>query len=86
MPGCLANGKDKFKGLSGKIEKTKRRFNFMERILNREQGLLKTFGPALIVAGVAFAMITIAYGMDSVASGVHDTFHDFRHVIGMACH
>ena len=58
----------------------------MERILNHEQGLLKALWPALLIAGLAFSMVAIAYGMDSVAPGVHDTFHDFRHTIGMACH
>ncbi|MBI5286872.1 MAG: CbtB-domain containing protein, partial [Deltaproteobacteria bacterium] len=30
--------------------------------------------------------VIIAYGVESVVPGVHDAFHDFRHVIGMACH
>lgn len=54
----------------------------MERIAVREQGLW----PVLVIVGVAFAMVVIAYGMESVAPGVHDAFHDFRHVIGMPCH
>lgn len=58
----------------------------MERIMSREQSLWRALWPALLVAGVAFAMIAIAYGMDSVAPGVHDAFHDFRHTIGMPCH
>ena len=58
----------------------------MERILNRENGLLGTLLPALVIVGVAFAMVVIAYGMESVAPGVHDAFHDFRHTIGMPCH
>lgn len=58
----------------------------MERVLEREGGLLMTLAPALVVAGLAFAMVVIAYGMESVAPGVHDAFHDFRHVIGMPCH
>ena len=58
----------------------------MERILNRENGLLGTLLGALVIVGVAFAMVVIAYGMESVAPGVHDAFHDFRHTIGMPCH
>ena len=58
----------------------------MERVIKGEQGLWKTLLPALIVVGVAFAMVVIAYGMESVAPGVHDEFHDFRHTIGMPCH
>jgi hypothetical protein len=58
----------------------------MERIISRENGLTGTLLPALVVVSFAFAMVVIAYGMDSVAPGVHDAFHDFRHVIGMACH
>ncbi|MBI5888913.1 MAG: CbtB-domain containing protein [Deltaproteobacteria bacterium] len=57
----------------------------MERILEREF-LLKTVLPALIIAGLAFTMVTMTYGWDSVARGAHDTFHDFRHTIGMPCH
>ena len=57
----------------------------MERILERDF-LLKTVLPALILVGLAFTMVTIVYGLDSVASGAHDAFHDFRHTIGMPCH
>lgn len=57
----------------------------MERILERDF-LLKTALPALIIVGLAFSMVVIAYGMDGVAKGVHDAFHDFRHTIGMPCH
>ncbi len=38
------------------------------------------------LAATAFAMVIIFYGVDSIAQGAHDTFHDFRHVIGMVCH
>jgi hypothetical protein len=41
---------------------------------------------ATLVVVMAFAMVTIAYGVEPIATGVHDTFHDFRHVIGMPCH
>lgn len=58
----------------------------MENVLSRNGGLLKIVAPALIVGAIAFTMVVIAYGMESVAPGVHDAFHDFRHVIGMPCH
>lgn len=57
----------------------------MERILERENGLT-ALAMALLVVALAFVMVTIAFGMESVAPGVHDAFHDFRHVIGMPCH
>ncbi|MBI5563187.1 MAG: CbtB-domain containing protein [Deltaproteobacteria bacterium] len=57
----------------------------MERMLERDV-MLKAFAGALAVAGLAFTLCVIVYGMDSVAPGVHDAFHDFRHVIGMPCH
>ncbi|MBI3398958.1 MAG: CbtB-domain containing protein [Deltaproteobacteria bacterium] len=58
----------------------------MERIISREGGLLETLLPALVIVSFAFAMVVIAYGFDSIAPGVHDAFHDFRHTIGMPCH
>jgi len=58
----------------------------MERVIKGEQSLWRALLPALIVVAVAFAMVVIAYGMESVAPGVHDAFHDFRHTIGMPCH
>lgn len=57
----------------------------MERLLERDF-LLKTLLPAAVVVGLAFTMVVIAYGMENVAKGVHDAFHDFRHTIGMPCH
>lgn len=57
----------------------------MERILERE-GTLSAFAPALTLVALAFMMVVIAYGMESVAPGVHDAFHDFRHTLGMPCH
>lgn len=57
----------------------------MERILSGVNGnalLLQ----ALMVVIFAVMTVTIAFGMESVAPGVHDAFHDFRHVIGMPCH
>lgn len=58
----------------------------MERVIKEEQSLWRALLPALIVVAVACAMVVIAYGMESVAPGVHDAFHDFRHTIGMPCH
>ncbi|MBI2411683.1 MAG: CbtB-domain containing protein [Deltaproteobacteria bacterium] len=57
----------------------------MEKIFEKEV-LLKALFPALVVVAMAFTMVVIAYGVESVAPGVHDAFHDFRHVIGMPCH
>ncbi len=57
----------------------------MERILERDSFMKASFA-ALAVVSLAFTMVVIAYGMESVAPGVHDAFHDFRHVIGMPCH
>jgi len=45
---------------------------------------------AIVAVGVifaaAFSVVVVTFGIDSVMSGAHDMFHDFRHVIGMACH
>lgn len=57
----------------------------MERILDRDS-FVKAATAAAAVVAIAFTMVVIAYGMESVAPGVHDAFHDFRHVIGMPCH
>lgn len=57
----------------------------MERILGRENTGWMLAGAAALVV-IACAMVVVAYGMESVAPGVHDAFHDFRHVIGMPCH
>lgn len=57
----------------------------MERILSGVNGnalLLQ----ALMVVIFAVMTVTIAFGVETVAPGVHDAFHDFRHVIGMPCH
>lgn len=58
----------------------------MERILNREHTFSKAILPALLLAAIAFSMVVIMYGVDTIIPMVHDTFHDFRHVIGMPCH
>jgi len=42
--------------------------------------------PAIVLVALAFTMMVIAFGMESIAPGVHDALHDFRHVIGMPCH
>ncbi len=57
----------------------------MEKLFERDT-LLSTVLPVLLLVGLTFSMVVIAYGMESFASGVHDMFHDFRHVIGMPCH
>ena len=58
----------------------------MEKVVVGGQSLWKVLLPSLIVFGVAFALVVIVYGLDSIAPGVHDVFHDFRHVIGIPCH
>ncbi len=40
----------------------------------------------MALAATAFTMVIIFYGVDSFAQGAHNTFHDFRHVVGMPCH
>ncbi len=57
----------------------------MEKILEKDV-LLNAILPAALLVIIAFSMVVIAFGMESFASGVHDMFHDFRHVIGMPCH
>ena len=58
----------------------------MDRVLVKEKGFFGAILPVAILLVVAFAMITVVYGFDMVASGVHDVFHDFRHTIGFPCH
>jgi len=58
----------------------------MEGILSKEQSLWAVMGLTLLVIALGFVMVVIAYGVDSIAPGVHDAYHDFRHVIGMPCH
>lgn len=57
----------------------------MERILVGENSNKALFG-AIAVVGLALALCVMVYGLDSIAPGVHDAFHDFRHTIGMPCH
>ena len=35
---------------------------------------------------VAVFMIVVVYGADAAIPGAHDTFHDFRHSVGIQCH
>tara|TARA_B100000315_G_scaffold59856_2_gene54305 strand:- start:15900 stop:16079 length:180 start_codon:yes stop_codon:yes gene_type:complete len=58
----------------------------MEQSIEKEQSFFAGLLPALMICGVALAMVIIVYGSESVAPGVHDTFHDARHAIGMPCH
>lgn len=58
----------------------------MEQAVEQKQNISKTLWPALMVVGIVCLMIVIVYGMESIAPGVHDAFHDFRHAIGMPCH
>ena len=57
----------------------------MERIFDSEV-ILKTILPAVAIAGLAIGFAVVAFGAESLAAGVHEAFHDFRHVIGMPCH
>ena len=57
----------------------------MERIFDREV-ILKTVLPAVAIAGLAIGLAVVAFGAELLVSGVHEAFHDFRHVIGMPCH
>ncbi|MDO8426655.1 MAG: CbtB-domain containing protein [Deltaproteobacteria bacterium] len=57
----------------------------MERILD-SAGIKGAALTALVLVAVTFSIVLIAYGMDGIAPGVHDAFHDFRHAIGMGCH
>lgn len=54
--------------------------------LVRERSSLKALLLAVLLVVMSFSMVVIAYGVDTVAPGVHDAFHDFRHVNGMPCH
>ncbi len=40
----------------------------------------------VVLVGLLFAVSVVLFGVDSVMAGAHDTFHDFRHSIGMPCH
>jgi len=58
----------------------------MERSVSKDNSLIWAIVPALVIVALAFSMVVIVYGMESVAPGVHDALHDFRHVLGMPCH
>lgn len=58
----------------------------MEKVFAKDGGMFWAIAPALVIVALAFSMVVIAYGMESVAPGVHDALHDFRHVLGMPCH
>lgn len=58
----------------------------MERLVSKDYTFSKAFLPALALLGTAFLMVIIMYGVDALIPMVHDTFHDFRHVLGMPCH
>lgn len=57
----------------------------MEKALSQQQGWALGL-QALVIVAFAVMTVTIAFGVEAVAPGVHDAFHDFRHVIGMPCH
>ncbi len=40
----------------------------------------------MALAATAFTMVISFYGVDAFALGAHNTFQDFRHVVGMPCH
>ena len=58
----------------------------MEKTVKRESVFYKVVLPVVALGALAFAMVSIVYGVDAMAAGAHDAFHDFRHVIGMPCH
>lgn len=58
----------------------------MEGIIRAERGFTNMLLPLLVVVTLAFAMVVIAFSMESIAPGIHNLFHDFRHVTGMPCH
>ena len=58
----------------------------MEKAAQKENVLYTVVAPVVAIAALAMVMISIVYGVDAMAAGAHDTFHDFRHVIGMPCH
>lgn len=58
----------------------------MEQVIEKERSLTKSLLSALLILGTVFSLVVIVYGLDAAVPGVHDAFHDFRHVIGMPCH
>lgn len=41
---------------------------------------------AVFLAALFVGLMVVAYGMDNVAPGAHETLHDYRHANGMPCH
>ena len=59
----------------------------MERALEKDKSIWKSYLFALVIVGIAFMLVFIAFGVDSIVPGIHDLFHDFRHsALGMPCH
>lgn len=57
----------------------------MEQV-KKVKSVTSTISPAVVIVAITFAIVIIAFGIDAIAPGAHDTFHDFRHAIGMPCH
>ena len=47
---------------------------------------IDTISYAAALLCLVFAVTVITFGADSAVAGAHESFHDFRHAIGMACH
>ncbi len=58
----------------------------MEQCIEKENSLAGILLLVLFMVISAIALGVIVYGIDSVMSGAHNAFHDFRHFIGMPCH
>ena len=58
----------------------------MDKAIVKEKGFVGALLALSVLLIVAFAMITVVYGLETIASGAHDVFHDFRHTLGFPCH
>ena len=58
----------------------------MEQCIEKENSLAGILLLVLFMVISVIAMGVIVYGIDSVMPGAHNSFHDFRHFIGMPCH
>ncbi|MBI5969809.1 MAG: CbtB-domain containing protein [Deltaproteobacteria bacterium] len=58
----------------------------MVKVAFGEGAFWRVIVPALALGVIIFSAVVIVYGLESMAPGVHDVFHDFRHVVGMPCH
>ncbi len=58
----------------------------MENVASREGARIGAFWPIVAIITVGIAMGVVVYGLESIAPGVHDAFHDFRHAAGFPCH